>query len=149
MTAVGYIYQGHDFGWRHSGTVPLYWALKDTTRAQAERDNVKAEDIFFKYKRLLNHSIALAKVTITFRNSMYVHLGPTLAWVPAFQISVTLNKISPPTVYIPETTCVHCSTITREKRYRRDIRNMYREPPLHGWPHGTIPGPHLIITTHQ
>jgi hypothetical protein len=115
MTAVGYIYQGHDIGWRHSGSVPFYWALKDTTIAEVERDNGKARQIFFKYERLLNHGIALAKVTTTFINSMSIHLGPTLAWVPAFQISVTLNKISPPSVFIPETTCIHCSTKIREK----------------------------------
>jgi hypothetical protein len=139
MTAVGYTYQGHDIGWRHSETVPLYWALKDTTRAEVERDNLKAKDVYFKYERLLTYGVALAKVAITFRNSISVHLGPTLAWVPAFQISVTLNKISPPTVYIPATTCVHFSPESREKRYRKDVRNMYRDPTGHGWPHGTIP----------
>jgi hypothetical protein len=145
MTAVGYIYQDHDIGWRQSQTLPFFWRFKETSPAAAEKDEAKSKEIFFKYSRPLNYGLDLARITTTFIDAMSIYLGPTLAWVPAFQISVPLGKTPTPTVYMPETACAHCSAESREESYRKDIRNMYRDPPLHGYPHGTIPKATLAL----
>jgi hypothetical protein len=97
MTAVGYIYQGHDIGWKMSHTLPFYWCFKQISPASAAQDEAKSEEIAFKYTRLLTYSRDLSRITTTFRKAMSIHLGPTLDWVPAFEIAPPLGKILSPT----------------------------------------------------
>ncbi len=70
---------------------------------------------------------------------MSIHLGPTLEWAPGFEIAPPLGKFPTASVFIPETACNHCSHDSRETSYLQDIRNIYRTPPLHGFPYGIIP----------
>jgi hypothetical protein len=47
MTACGYIYQGHDFGWKHCGSrvQDILWPLQASTSQEVFEDVSKAEEI--------------------------------------------------------------------------------------------------------
>ena len=94
MTAVGYTYQGHDIGWTMSQTIPFYWRSKKCSPSSAAQDKAKSEEIASKYTRLLTYSRDLSRITTTFRNAMSIHLGPTLEWVPGFEVAPGQTHLS-------------------------------------------------------
>ena len=110
MTAIGYTYQGHDHGWTLPPyhTLPPYWNKIASSPTSVAQDQDKATEIISKYTRLLAYGQDLSNVNTDFRQNMSVHLGPTLDWLPGFEIS-PLSKYVPPTVHIPEMACTHCS----------------------------------------
>ena len=75
MTAIGYTYQGHDYGWTLPPyhTLPPYWNKIASSPTSVAQDQDKAIEIISKYTRL-TYGRDLSKITITFRQDMSTHL---------------------------------------------------------------------------
>ena len=102
MTALGYTYQGHESGWTMSHTPPLHWHSTPSSPDLMAQDQAKSEEITSKYNRLLTYGRDLSVITTNFRKAMSTHLGPTLEWVPGFEIAPPPGKFTTPSVFIPK-----------------------------------------------
>jgi hypothetical protein len=150
MNAGGYIYQGHDFRWKHCGSrvQDILWPLQASKSHEVSEAVSKAEENTLQYQSLLDHGHDLSKTTVEFRNSMSHSFDPMLCWIPTFGISDESFNIPPLLKYhAPDGhQCTHCGGILHEEYrcYNKDPRNMYRYPPNKGWPNGTTPLGRLI-----
>jgi hypothetical protein len=81
MAAFGFIYQGHDFGWKQVDIQSLAWPTQSSSPQQIIKDSDDAEAVYILYKFLLGHSMALSMAMTEFRQAMPYAFGPTLSWI--------------------------------------------------------------------
>jgi hypothetical protein len=151
MTACGYTYKGHDFGWnRELGRLSQQdqiWYSTSTIKDFVLDDTIVA-GVIAKYKLLRDLTIQVRHTTKTFRHFMSKTFGPMLCWAPSFPIYDTLLPfpLLPPSSYQAQGEhCIECDSTTHDasRCYISNLRNLYRYPPNAGWPGGKIPEPVL------
>jgi hypothetical protein len=155
MTAMGYEYMGHDYGWSEPHLrreLPTGsdspWSSTYSSHHNIHKDAVKAKATYDLYKLLLCHTASLHHTTKEFRRSMSLFSGPTTQWIIPCNIAQPPHDKPPPVLnYLapPGTECLHCHMKHHEEHrcYTKDPRNMYRYPPNAGWPNGKIPSWYL------
>jgi hypothetical protein len=67
MTAMGYTYQGHDFGWKAQDPINNTWSSMPSTPLQLSSDANDAKRTSDLYKVLLGHTASLHVTTTEFR----------------------------------------------------------------------------------
>jgi hypothetical protein len=75
MSAFGYIYRGHDFGWQQLGQ-STSWSTIPSIPQQISKDLEDANKVFILYKTLLGQSTALLVTTTESRQAMSYAFGP-------------------------------------------------------------------------
>jgi hypothetical protein len=159
MTAMGYEYLGHDYGWSEA---PVHqnsrqyglptgsdspWSSIYSSHHKLHKDAVQAKHTYDLYKLLLGHTASLHLTTTEFRRAMSLLSGPNTQWILPCNIAQPPHDKPPPVLnYLapPGTVCLHCHMSHHEHRcYTKDPRNMYHYPPNAGWSYGEIPSWYL------
>jgi hypothetical protein len=147
MTACGFKYRGHDFGWTRNPAYlrgqNLSWFATSTPTDKAT-DALLITSVNDRYLSLLMRGRDLHFATKEFWNSMFDILGPMICWISSFPIHNHLTFLIPQLglYHAPHNEpCTACGSLQHEafRCYKANPRNMYRFPPDEGWPNGSIP----------
>jgi hypothetical protein len=95
MAAFGYIYQRHEFGWKHIGGRSLAWPKLTLSSRELIQDSDDAKTIHILYKSLLSHSTALSTATVEFRYAMSYSFRPMPSWILPCDIADPLLNTPP------------------------------------------------------
>ena len=140
MTAMGYTYEGNDFGWRTDGGCRSQtWSTLPFSDLQLSSDANHARRTSDLYQLLFDHTSSLHVTTTEFRQAMSLSFGPHPHWVLPCNVAQPPHANPPPLLnYFTSSgiPCTHCNMGFHEEHrcYTKDPRNMYRFPPNGGWP---------------